>query len=191
MFLMQMAQSQAMAMQSPLAGRLVTPKNLFNLQAKLAENAGFKNPAEFWTDPDTVPPQPPQPNPMVQVEQAKLQNEVQKTQAQMQMKAQESQAELELKAQIAQMERDQALQIEQMRLAAKEREKAMEIAAAQGRQVVLSEDGVMQDAPPAQEVLMSQVAQSLALLAQAISAPKQVIRDETGRAVGVAPVGVN
>jgi len=37
-------------------------------------------------------------------------------------------------------------------------------------------------------VMMAQISQSLAMLAQAMNAPKQVIRDETGRAIGVAPV---
>ena len=31
-FLQQMAQAQAMAMNSPLAGKLITPKNIYNLQ---------------------------------------------------------------------------------------------------------------------------------------------------------------
>jgi hypothetical protein len=189
-FLQQMAQAQAVVAGSPLGAQLITPKNIYNLQARLAENAGFKNPGEFWTDPGEGPMQPPQqqPDPRVMVEQAKLQNEVQKTQAEMQMDVQKMQAELQMKAQIAELDRQTQLQIEEMRLRQKEREKAMEIAAQQGRTIALSEEGLMQDEPNTQDVLMSQVAQSLQMLAQAMNAPKQVIRDETGRAVGVAPI---
>ena len=110
-FLQQMAQAQAMAMQSPLAGKLITPKNIYNLQTRLVENAGFKNPAEFWTDPGDGPmemPKPP-PDPAIQLKQMELQADSQKFQAQSmlekelesvkaQAKLQEVQATLELQA---------------------------------------------------------------------------------------------
>lgn len=198
-FLMQIAQAQAVAMNSPLAGRLVTPKNLFNLQAKLAENAGFKNASEFWTDPDTVPPQEPQANPLLQVEQAKLQNDVQKTQAQMQADVQKTQAQMQMDAQKseaqmalereklaadmqfkaaeAERQRQHELSIEQMRLEAKQQEKLMELAAQQVSSQVSPDMG------------QDQVAQAIAMLAQSMNMPKVVIRDDQGRAVGVAPAG--
>lgn len=71
---MSAAQSQAVA--GGALGKLVTLKNLFNVQAKIAENAGFKDPSFAWTDPDTVPAQPQQPDPMQQkLEQDKKQAE--------------------------------------------------------------------------------------------------------------------
>lgn len=45
---------------------LATPKNIYNALAKMTQNAGFKNPEEFWTDPSeqpVQPPEPPQPSP--------------------------------------------------------------------------------------------------------------------------------
>lgn len=131
-FLQQMAQAQAAVAQSPLFGTLVTAKNIYNLQARLAENAGFKNPGEFWTDPDTVQPKEPQsppPDPSVEIEKAKLQNDIHKTQANMQMDAQKSQAEMmlerekfeaELAFKAAEAEKDRQLQreLEAMRLQA-------------------------------------------------------------------------
>jgi hypothetical protein len=107
-FLMQMAQAQATVAQSPLMGTLLTPKNIYNLQAKLAENAGFKNPGEYWTDPETVqPPEPqePQPSPdamimqQTEIEKAKIKAETDlqiaqmKIQAEMQLKREEMQLE--------------------------------------------------------------------------------------------------
>lgn len=191
-FLLQMAQAQLTMMQTPFGPQLVNPKNVYNLHARLAENAGFKNPSEFWTDPATVPPPQPQqppPNPALMVEQAKLQMQQQKTQmdaqqsqvemqldqqteaAKLQLDAQKFQAELAFKAEEAERERQHQTQIEQMRLQAKYASDMAPIEAETGRN----------DA----------IAQALMQLAQAMNAPKQVIRDETGRAVGVAPVGVN
>ncbi len=127
-FLQQMAQAQALAMQSPLAGKIITPKNIYNLQARLVENAGFKNPEEFWTNPDNVPDQPPQPDPRVELEKAKLQDSQQKAQAELVADKQKSEAELTLerekfqaelvfKAQQADLDRQHKLEMEQMRLA--------------------------------------------------------------------------
>lgn len=178
-FLQQMAQAQAMVAQSPMAAKLLTPKNVFNLQARLAENAGFKNPEEFWTDPDTVqePDRPPPPDPRVMLEQAKLQNDQHKTQAQMQLDTQKTQAqlmadqqqfaaELAFKAEQAALDREQALVLEQMRL----QYGAMSQPAAEPAAPVEQEDGT---------------SEALAMLSDSILAPKQVIRDESGQVVGV------
>jgi hypothetical protein len=141
-FLMQTAQAQAMVAGSPLMGKLLTPKNIFNLQAKLLENAGFKNPSEYWTDPDTIPPQPPQqppPDPRVEIEKAKLQNDVHKTQAEMQMNAQKSQAEMQsererfevelaFKAAEAEKDRQLKLEIERIKAQAQIEQRGMELA---------------------------------------------------------------
>ena len=201
-FLMQMAQAQAMAMQSPLAGKLVTPKNLYNLQARLVENAGFKNPGEFWTDPESLPPEPPKqppPDPKVMVEQAKLQNDQQKSQALMQLDTQKTQAQmqadqqrfemqLQFDAQQAELKRQHEMELEAMRLQAKQQDNAFNAAIANQRKPSMGEDGEVIEEPGVQEVMMSQISQSLAMLAQSMNAPKQVIRDESGRAIGVAPV---
>jgi len=42
---------------SPLA----SPQNLFAAYSRFVENAGFKNPEEFFVDPATIPPAPPEP----------------------------------------------------------------------------------------------------------------------------------
>jgi hypothetical protein len=59
----EMAQEKAIA--GGGLGSLVTPKQLYNLQARKVEAAGFKNAGEFFTDPgDEMPPQKePQPSP--------------------------------------------------------------------------------------------------------------------------------
>lgn len=39
----------------------VTPDNMYNAQSRMVENAGFKNPDEFFTHPSKMPPPPPPP----------------------------------------------------------------------------------------------------------------------------------
>lgn len=143
-FLMQIAQSQAAVAGSPYAAKLLSPKQVYNVQARLAENAGFKNPNEFWLDPDKVPDAPPPPpDPNVMLEQAKLKDSQQKAQAEMQMDQQKQQTELQFKAQQAELDRQNEIQLEQMRLASAERIKAMELMAAQANQVTALNNGAM------------------------------------------------
>lgn len=199
-FLLQMAQAQLTMMQTPFGPQLVNPKNVYNLQARLAENAGFKNPNEFWTDPATLPPpQPQQPplDPLVMVEQAKLQAQQQKTQieaqqsqaemqldqqsaaAKLQLEAQKFQAEMAFKASEAERQREHEMAMEHMRIAKAERQKAIELAAQSIRASEIDDNGDGKE---------MRVADAILALAQSMMAPKQVIRDEQGRAVGVAPV---
>lgn len=188
-FLMQIAQAQAVVAQSPMAGKLIDPKRIYNVQARLAENAGFKNPQEFWVDPETAPPSPPpQPDPKVMLEQAKLQDGQNKTVAEMQWQREKHQMELQFKAEQAERDRQHQLELEAIRVRAKLNESAIGAATAAGRTAYVNELGEVQQEPAPQEMLMAQVADSLQMLAQAMNAPKQVIRDESGRAVGVAPV---
>lgn len=100
-YLTQMTQMQMALLNSPLAGRVVTEQNVFATQARIAEKAGFKNPAEFWTDPSTVPPPPPAPPPP---EMMKIQAEMQAKQAETQIKMQTAQADIAHKQQTAQID---------------------------------------------------------------------------------------
>lgn len=105
MFLTELAKSQLQ-----LAGqRFATPGQIYNTLARISKLSGFKDPSEFWTNPEKLPPQPPQTPPEVLAEQARMQADVQKTQATMQIelekirmqneaKMAEIQANLELQA---------------------------------------------------------------------------------------------
>jgi hypothetical protein len=199
MMLGQMMQAQMALMATPFGPQLVSPKTVYNLQARIAENAGFKNPEEFWTNPETIPPAPPQqaqPDPLVMAEQIKQQGQAQKAQAEMQFEAQKVQAEmsadqqkavaemtlekqkfemeLAFKAEEAEKDRQHQMQLEVMKIQARQQEVMAPIMAP------IEAENTRNDA----------IATALATLAQALNAPKQVIRDETGRAVGVAPIGV-
>jgi len=109
-----MTQGQMLTMiyqmqQAGMGMGLATPKHLYHTQSKIIENAGFKDVQNFIQDPSTQPPQPPKPDPALQVEQMKLQAsqaqaqqklqaDLQIEQARAQAKLQEVRANLELQA---------------------------------------------------------------------------------------------
>lgn len=158
------------AVQGGGMGTLVTAKNLYNLQKRKVELAGFKDPGEFWTDPETVQPQPPQeppPDPKVMMDGAKLQQQ-----------AQDSEAERAFKAQQAELDRQHQLLMKQIELAAKSQEQEPKDESVQDPE----EDGQEE----------SQTAMALAMMADAINslsrslaAPKQIVKDESGRPIGI------
>lgn len=84
--------SNILNQQMQLAGSgspIVSPQNIYSTLAKMAETAGFKNSAMFFTDPSTLPPPappaPPQPSPdtlaAIQLEQTKAQLKFQSDEA--------------------------------------------------------------------------------------------------------------
>lgn len=78
--LTQISQDQIALLSSPLGGMMVTPKNVYNVRAKIAENAGFKNVSEFYTEPKEQQIQPPAPPPPDPVKMGELQLKAKDTQ---------------------------------------------------------------------------------------------------------------
>lgn len=75
---------------------LTSPEKIYNALSKLTQNAGFKDPEEFWIDPSNNPqPQQQQPSPQDALIQGQLAIEQQKAQADMQLEAQKNQADME------------------------------------------------------------------------------------------------
>lgn len=191
--LMQIAQNQVMAMQGGMTN-MVGPKQIYNTQAKLVELAGFKNVGDFWLDPEQnpMPPQQQQPDPMIAVEQIKAQSAAQKFQAETQVNQQTQAAEFQ-----------QEQQLEMMRIQSQERIKAAEIEASKEAKLMELAAGILssqvQSAPSADDTtkvdqagaidpnmeMLGQVMQGIQHMAAALSAPKYIVRDEQGRAVGV------
>jgi len=98
--MLQHLQMILLAQKEAIALGIATPKNIYNALVRLTQNAGFKLPDEFWTDPGDGPMQQP-PNP-----------EAIKAQAQGQMK----QMELQAKAQSDEAQRQHELMLKQMEL---------------------------------------------------------------------------
>jgi len=145
-------QSQMALAQSPFGPALIDPTKIYNTQAKLAENAGFKNVGDFWRDPVKEPPppqQPPPPPPQVLVKQMELQAERYKTDADNKTKI--------ITARIAHPE-SQLTGLE-----------------------INPETGEVWEKPDPMDAVM----QALGALVEQSNAPKAIVRDETGKVVGV------
>jgi hypothetical protein len=99
---------------------IVTPMQYHNTLAKIAELSGFKDSSEFFQDPRNAPPAAPQqqgPNPQMQMEMAKAEQELQlkreKMQLEMQFEREKMAADLELRRQELEFERQ--LRMEKLR----------------------------------------------------------------------------
>lgn len=204
-------QAQAMAI------GVATPENVYQAAKKLTECMGFKNAEAFWSDPAKAPPQPPQPNPDMVKAQAQMQVETQKMQMQdqqhqremelqarlevMKQRAQDEQAahqkqmEAERDAHKAQLEADTAAQKAAIDAAQKEQQMAFEKWKAElqaNTQIYIEEMKIRGEVPADVEAEQSQINQVLAGLQAVIekmNAPKMIVRDERGRAIGVQHVG--
>jgi len=76
---------------------LTSPEKIYNALSKLTQNAGFKNPEEFWVNPANAPQgeqAPQQPDPQETLIQGQLAIEQQKAQSDMQLSQQKAQAQL-------------------------------------------------------------------------------------------------
>ena len=79
-----------------LQAGLTDPSKIYNALSKLTQNAGFKDPEEFWNDPSNqMQPAQQMPSPQEQLIQGQLQIEQTKAQADMQLEAQKNQADME------------------------------------------------------------------------------------------------
>jgi len=197
-YLQQIAQAQFAALQTPFGGRLVSEKNFYEVQARIVENAGFKNPGAFWTDPATIPPPqpvPPPPDPRVVVEQMRQQSDAQKFQAETQMQMQIDQNRQEWEARQKQMELQQQAALEQMRAQNEAEAEQRRLLFEQWKteyeakvKVALSgqEDVALPGEMSKTDLMMSSLQQMMMQFMEHMNAPKAIVRDANGRAVGVA-----
>lgn len=78
--------SQVLGMQKEaLTVGLTTPDKVYNTLTRLTRAGGYKDPDEFWQNPQGKPMPPPPPDPKIAIEQMRQQSEVQKFQAESQM----------------------------------------------------------------------------------------------------------
>lgn len=111
-FLQQLAQMQAQG----LAIGIAQPQNIYETGIEITKEAGFKDAERFWTDPRKTPPQPPQPNPIVQAEQIKAQAAMQTAQMKSQMDAQMAQVKAQADAAAEQARTQADMQIQQHKI---------------------------------------------------------------------------
>jgi hypothetical protein len=174
--------AQAAAIQGGGMGLLVTPKNIYNLQKRKVELAGFKDANEFWTmPPEEMPkPPPPPPDPKVQIEGAKLQQADQHLQVNLTAEQQKFQAEKMFEAD--QKERDRQLQL------------AIKMMDQRHQMDMLPQPDVEKEDAEAQAInaivpqVSSMLDQTIQAITQKIDAAKpetvEKIRDKAGRMIG-------
>jgi hypothetical protein len=202
--LMTILQAQREAIQIGVA----TPKNVYHALKKLTQNAGFKAPEEFWTDPGDKPVPPP-PNPQVALKQMELQADQQKFQAETQMKQQETdkQSQLDIQkfqaqAAIDQQKADRVWQQEQLRSSndvAIEKEKIAAQMELERYKAELKAQTDLQIAQIQAEMQAQQMERQWQMdqqraaidmkkhddMVAAENRPKTVVRDQSGRVSGV------
>jgi hypothetical protein len=110
-----MAQTQSLMsiwqmQQAAMGFGITTPKHLYQTAVKVIENAGFKDVQSFVQDPSKQPPQPPQPPLPLQIEQMKLQADMQKFQAETQAEIQKFQAQAQIDREKEQLKAEAQLQ---------------------------------------------------------------------------------
>lgn len=86
------AQREMMAMGLPVA----SPENVYNAAVRYAQVANLKAPERFFTDPKSLPPQEPKPDPDMVKAQSQMQLEQGKAQATLQLEQQKTAATLQL-----------------------------------------------------------------------------------------------
>lgn len=208
-------QSEAISSFGPDNG-IVTLGQYRSTMAKIAELAGFKDSSQFWVPVpmDYTGPQQPESDPTADATQALVQVEQQK--AELQFQSQVMRAESDLTAKREKMEYDAAIQSakieqEQQKLDMQrqqmildlemQRAKLLQQMAKEEREAVraaydLSQQ-TQQDASQQSDMSQALVALGQMIvglkegqedIAEAVSAPKQVVRDDMGRIVGVVTV---
>jgi hypothetical protein len=199
------------AQKEAMAGGLsvVNESNLYNALVKLTQNAGFKHPELFWTDPKTAPPKPPRTDPAIEVEKMKIHADQQKFAAESQMKQAEQQMQTSAEIQktesqiaLSKQESQAKLMQEQIRMEAEldlERDKMLMEAELEKFKASLKAEtdlkiANMQAEMQAQEMRYqmlndernSMIDQSRhAEKIAAMSKPKKVVFDKNGRVQGI------
>jgi hypothetical protein len=210
------AHAGAIQAQGGLEGPLVGIKEIYNLQREKAVLAGFATPELFWKDPEDQEAQPPQgPSPEQQAEMMKIQLDQEKLaidKAKLQLEAQKLQLEAQkvagelktdadkiqfdydkLRAELGDKEADRldrradtgaTREFEDRKLFMANPEAAERLKSLEAQQ----EAGVAETMEQMARAL-NQTATTLQDAAEAMAAPKRVIRDKsTGQVVGVEPL---
>jgi len=169
--------------QGGLNGPLITFDHVYKMHKQFIELGGFK-PSEMFVDsPEGKQPPPPQPNP--DIEKAKIDAQV---------KNQEMQMDDQRKRQEIKLEHDRGL----IKLDIEARQAGVQIDMAKAKQnaeLAMKEfEKFGQDGPQSSQMMemmaqmmqaMAQNAETMTKLAQVMAAPKEVVRDSSGRVVGM------
>ena len=201
-------QHQAAQLQAGIG--TIQPENVYNASTKLANALGFKQADIFFTDPTKNPPQPHQDQDMVkmqmqakedqmkfqaqtQVEYAKQRMDLQlkakeqemqhtQRQAEIQMESQRDQLAREHEAQVAAMKASYDHQLEQQRLTYEDKWKMLDAEVKLTLGQIAATKGADGETTRVADTSANELLQAIV---QKITAPKMIVRDENGRAIGI------
>lgn len=213
--MLQLQNVLAAQMQVGLPMGLVGRENIRATNVEVLKLAGFANPDKFWPDPQSLPPQEPQPSP----EQIKQQTEQQK----MQFQAQQDQMRAQAEQQFAQQKMQLQAQVDQSREEMQARQKQLELqqqaelarlnaeyqAAADQRRLEFEQWKASLDAAVKLEIAnksaqtsmdtaeisrkpddrVGELIKTIEQLRAEADLPAELVRDDAGRAVGVKKGG--
>jgi hypothetical protein len=201
-------QTQLMLAQSPLGPMMVTPKQIYNTNAKMLDLSGFKNVGDYLTDPGEakLPEKPNGPPPEVMIEQMRQQTAMQKIDREAQMKEREAQNAFTLQQQNDERDAERELrkaqyeyELELARIAEgryktdKDNAAKVTVAKIAHPESILPpgwgvdpETGAVVQGPDPFEVLMA----GMQTINAKLDAPAEIMRDPaTGRPVGIVKGG--
>ena len=178
---------------------LVTPKNLYNSAKEVIKLVDLKDVDRFFTDPAapddpqnprSAPQQPPPPDPKLVELQLKAGIEKLQAQADIETQSRKVQAEIALAERKFELERELKIMDAGFRREAHQQSMAQNVLRGVARSASSTDQTSADDgaAPqPAAPDPMPLIAELLTTL-QRMNAPKRIVRDETGRPVGIEPV---
>lgn len=191
-----------MQLQAAQAGtRIVQEPNLYEAAIAYAKAADFQQPEKFWTDPRQLPPPPPPPPTTdqiyAQVEGVKLQSnerirasEIRSEEkiklAELSQKDKEAKLEAEVRLLIEKMKQGGSVDVELMRGVIKSLPVSLETKKLDEAHAVL--DSLLKSSgKDASEVkgLMAELKEKIKAISEDMEAPKEILRDETGKVVGL------
>ena len=178
---------------------LTSPEKIYNALAKLTQNAGFKNPEEFWTNPANNPPPEPQPSieekmieaqkeidaMKVQADNAQKAAELELKQQQMQLDEWKTKLQEETKRMIAQLNSTSDLKKTSMTINSANMESFTELDEFGAEQPSNALTGLIETINQNMALLVAQQSDNQRQVIESINRPKQVVRDKSGKVQGV------
>jgi len=179
---------------------ITNPEKIYNALAKLTQNAGFKNPDEFWVNPaNAPPPEPPGPSieeqaiqaqkeidaMKVQADNAQKAADIQLKQQQLQLEEWKTKLQEETKRMIAELNAQKDIKTTSMNINSANMEgfTSLDADGVAGPSSALT--GLIEAINNNMALLVAQQSENQRQMMDAVTRPKQVVRDASGKVHGV------